>query len=283
MTSLDHVGYVVPQLAPLRAAMQALGFTLTEPRELRRMDPATGASVSLQQWSCHAVFEQGYLELTSVESRDPAHHLAAYLDRGPGLHILALGSTQIGAEHARCVAAGIATTAPARATRRIEYGTRQGDAAFEWFMFAAPESPEGLLCYAHNLTPELVYQPVVQQHENGALALEEVVITAAQPGQVATRYARLLGVAAEPQSAGWRISLGDGALSICAPAAFAARFGVAADGAAAAGRFAAIVIRSRDAGQCARRLEAAGVAVSEVGKLLVTRCAAAGGSVLAFR
>ena len=196
MTSLDHVGFVAPQLAPLRASMRALGFTLTEPRELRRTDPVTGASVSLQQWSCHAVFEQGYVELTAVENDDPGHHLAAYLQRGAGLHILALGSARIGAEHARCAAAGIATTAPARATRRIEYGERHGDAAFEWFMFAPAEAPEGLVCYAHNLTPELVYQRSVQQHANGAVALEEVVVTVPQPPAAAARYERLLGLPA---------------------------------------------------------------------------------------
>jgi hypothetical protein len=156
--ALDHIGYVGRSLDALRDGMGRLGFATTEPRELMGVDATSGAAVSLRQRSCHAVFERGYVELSAVETDDPRHHLAAYRRRGDGLHILALGSGAIAVEHARCVAAGIGATPLARAARRIEYGERHGEARFEWFMFTPEESPEGLVCFATNLTPELVYQ-----------------------------------------------------------------------------------------------------------------------------
>ena len=83
--TLDHVGFVVSDLGRLVAAMRRLGFSITEPRELMRVDPATGERVSLHQQSCHAVFGTGYVELSAVPSDDPAHHLAAWRARGDGL------------------------------------------------------------------------------------------------------------------------------------------------------------------------------------------------------
>lgn len=278
--SLDHIGYVAGSLDSLREGMGRLGFTPTEPRELTGVDRATGAVVSLRQRSCHAVFERGYVELSAVETDDPAHHLAAYRRRGDGLHILALGSRAIEAEHARCVAAGLGATPPARAARRIEYGERHGEARFEWFMFTPAESPEGLVCYADNLTPELVYQRSVMAHPNGALALVEVCLLADDVAASAARYARLLGLAARGEAGRREFALDGGCFSIVDADGFERRFGVRR--AVTAGRFAAAVIRVRDPAACERLLRERGVAVWRSAALLVTRFAAGGDTLLAF-
>lgn len=278
--SLDHVGYVARSLDALREGMQRLGFGTTEPRELMGVDPATGAAVSLRQRSCHAVFERGYVELSAVETDDPQHHLAAYRRRGDGLHIVALGSGAIAVEHARCVAAGIRTTPPARATRRIEYGERHGEARFEWFMFAPDESPEGLVCYAANLTPELVYQRSVMGHANGALALAEVCLLADDVGVSSARYARLLGLAAREYPGRHEFALDGGCFSIVDAQGFARRFGVPPG--AAAGRFAAAVIQVADPARCEALLRDRGIATWRSEGLLVTGFGAGGDTLLAF-
>ena len=64
-TRLDHVGVVGRDLARLIAAYRRLGFALTEPRELLRVEPESGRRSGTGQWSCHAVFRRGYLELTA--------------------------------------------------------------------------------------------------------------------------------------------------------------------------------------------------------------------------
>jgi hypothetical protein len=280
--SLDHVGYVTHSLDALRDEMLRLGFAPTEPRELLAVDAATGVPRRLGQRSCHAVFERGYIELTSVDTPSPSHHLATWLARGAGLHILALGSERIATEQARCTAAGLDVTAPAQASRRIEYGERHGDARFEWFMFAPGESPEGLLCYAHNLTPELVYQPSVQRHPNGALALGEVVVRCADLPTAVAHWRRRLGFAPRVAAAGARFELGGGAVTLCDAARCAERFGPLAPAAPIDDGFAATVVQVRDLDHCERLLRNAGVDPLRRSGQLVVRLQSAGGALLVF-
>ncbi len=218
--SLDHVGLVARSLEPLLAAARRLGFAPTEPKPLLGRDSATGEARSLGQSSAHLVFESGYVELSAVHDPSPAHHLAAYLRRHEGLHILALGVDDIAAAHARCRAAGLPVTAVAGASRAIEYGERRGEARFEWFMLEPAAAPEGLVCCVRHLTPELVFQPAVQRHPNGVVALAGVYVAAAEPGLVLARLAAVAG--AVPR--GDRLELAGGWLRVMTPAALAARF-----------------------------------------------------------
>jgi hypothetical protein len=280
--TLDHVGYVAADLAALRAEMLQLGFAPTEPRELLGVDAATGEARPLGQRSCHVVLGRGYIELTAVDAPAPAHHLATWLARGAGLHILALGSDAIAVEQARCAAAGLAVTAPARASRRIEYGELHGDARFEWFMFAPRETPEGLLCYAHNQTPDLVYQPSVQAHQNGAQALTEVVLLCADLGAARARWQRLLGVAPQSGSHELRFELGGGDVTLCDVDGCAARFGALAPDLAAGERFVASVVSVRDPAACEHVLQTAGVEPERRGAQLIVPLHRAGGALLVF-
>jgi hypothetical protein len=282
-TTLDHVGYVAADLDALRAELLQLGFAPTEPRELLGIDAATGASRPLGQRSCHVVLGRGYIELTSVDTPAPTHHLATWLARGAGLHILALGSDAIAEEQARCAAAGLAVTAPARASRRIDYGERHGDARFEWFMFAPRETPEGLLCYAHNQTPELVYQPSVQQHPNGAEALTEVVLLCEDLVAARFRWQRLLGVAPHLGLHELRFELGGGDVTLCDMAGCQARFGALAPDSASRDRFVASVVSVRDPDACEHVLRAAGVEPARRGAQRIVPLRKAGGALLVFR
>jgi hypothetical protein len=257
--SLDHVGFLGPALEPQRAALRRLGFEPTEPRMLMRVDAATGELVSLQQQSCHVVFEAGYLELSAVLTEDPAHHLGAYLPRGLGLHILALGHAQPDAAARAARAAGIPCTDPADAARRIDYGERHGEARFRWFMVQPQASPEGLLCLVRNLDPELVYQPAVTRHPNGASALDEVLVRADGIEAVTGRLAALLGQAPSTVGPGLRrFELQRGTLTLATGEALVQRFGPAALE-LVPGRFAGIGIRVAELEAVQERLGRAGV------------------------
>jgi hypothetical protein len=172
-SALDHVGIVGRELAPLIAAYRRLGFALTEPSELLRVDPQSGATQGTGQWSCHAVFRRGYLELSALLVDDPAHHLTPLLDDGGGLRIVVHTSESLVADRERCIAEGLAVGPPARASRPIEYGRRHGLAQFEWFRVDPPggAAARGLTAYVRHLSPDLVFQPEVMTHPNGALAL----------------------------------------------------------------------------------------------------------------
>ncbi|MEZ5459344.1 MAG: VOC family protein [Steroidobacteraceae bacterium] len=276
-------GYVAYSTPALREQILRLGFAPTEPRELLAVDAATGAARPLGQRSCHAVLGRGYIELTAVDMPAPTHHLATWLARGAGLHILALGSDAIDAEQARCAAAGLGVTPAARASRRIEYGERHGEARFEWFMFAPHETPEGLLCYAHNLTPELVFQSSVQRHPNGALALTEVVVRCAAPEAAGARWQRLLGIAPRERAAGLRFELAGGdAITLCDPGQLRKRFGSQAVEPGGADCLVASVVRVADLGQCEQWLRRSGLEPARCGAQLIVSLPAAGGALMVF-
>jgi len=286
--SLDHVGFVGPDLARLVTAMRRLGFATTEPTMLMRTDPATGAAVSLQQQSCHVVFGEGYVELSAVMTADPAHHLGAYRARGEGLHILALGSPDPDADWQRCTAAELPCSPPADAARRIDYGTRQGEAHFRWFMLQPQASPEGLLCLVRNENPELVFQPEVARHDNGAEALCEVIVCATTPAATAERLTIAIGCDPLPIAGdadhGLRYPLrGGGALSLLSPAAMQARFGTDATAGLRPDRFAALQLRVRHRADCAALLTRNAVPFTRHGPELIVPASVACGAILAFR
>ena len=286
--SLDHAGFVGADLARLVSAMRRLGFATTAPQSLMRTDQATGAAVPLQQHSCHAVFAEGYLELSAVLTDDAAHHLAAYRARGDGLHILALGSLDPDSDWQRCKAADLPCSAPASASRRVEYGSRHGEARFRWFMLQPQVSPEGLLCVVRNETPELIFQPQVTRHDNGTEALCEVIICATAPDASAARLSIAIGI--EPRAttgsanAGLSYALaGGGALSLLSPAAMAERFGEDAVASLPRDRFAALQLRVRRLADTAAFLERSAVPFTRRGSELIVPPAAACGAILAFR
>lgn len=265
--SLDHVGYVAASLPLLRATMQRLGFAPTEPALLMRANPETGELESLQQQSCHAVFARSYIEFSAVMTDDPSHHLAVYRARGDGLHILALGTPDVPATQARCVLEGVPVTAPARAARPIDYGSLHGEARFEWFMAQPASAPEGLVCWVRNLTPQLVFQPAVSQHPNGALDVVEVQVEAPDLAAATERYGRWLGAAPVRTGDGLVFELEGGRLRLRA---------------GARERFAGLVVRVRSLAICAALLRAADLPYREEPGYLTVPEAAAGGAVMVF-
>jgi hypothetical protein len=277
----------------MRAAMQRLGFAPTEPQMLMGSDPRDSArSVSLEQQSCHLMLGQGYVELSALLAADERHHLAPWRAHFPGLAILAFGAPDLDAARRRCTAAGLGAGALQGAARSIAYGSQHGTARFRWWMLEAAAAPEGLLCFVQNLTPELVFQPEVMQHPNGALALVEMVVRVADLREATRRYAAITGCAprvpVQPHSTaptGIEFELPGGVLTLATPAELQQRFGSAGAADALAGpaaRFAALRIRVRDLAALADAFARDGVRCERRGAELVVPPAAACGAVLAF-
>jgi hypothetical protein len=217
---LDHVGMVATDMAPMLDAFRRLGFAPTEPRPLLGRDPETGETVPLGQSSAHLVFRSGYVELSAVHSASPSHHLAPWLRAGPGLHILAFGTNDTGAAHARCADQGLAPLPLRQASREIAYGERHGEARFEWFMLPPAATPEALVCFVRQVTPELVFQPAVQRHGNGTSALAGVYLVCDEPDALAARYAAVTGASRR----GGEVGLAGGWIRCLDPAGFEDRF-----------------------------------------------------------
>lgn len=276
---LDHVGIVGGEVGALRVAWERLGFAMTAPRPLLGRT-TEGTAVPLGQWSCHAVLDGGYVELTAVDPGVASHHLDPWRRHGDGGWIVAFGAADADSARERCAHAGVPVTPAMTATRAIDYGARHGDAAFRWFMVQPANSPEALLCVVEHRTPELVFQPEVRRHPNGATALRSLAIVVAEPRSVVGRYERLLDVAAVPQAGGFVFARGDERVELVEPAAFEARW----PGAMPAAGFgpAALEIAVRDPLDVADRLAAAGVASAQATGGVRIAPADAGGVAIAF-
>ncbi len=231
MLSLDHLGLVGSSIGPLRQTWLDRGFCVTEPEALMALDPCTGQRVSLGQQSCHIIFERGYIELTAVDTVTPEHHLYPWIG-GPQTHadvslaIIAIGADDIDGVHARLAEAGLPVGTLAQASRPIHYGTRRGDALFRWFMLSAASTPESLVCFVRNERPELIFQPEVQQHPNGARALESVILCSNEPEVMAARYADYAGSAVVEAAPGlFRCALHGGVVWVGTAASLEAHFG----------------------------------------------------------
>lgn len=274
MLKLDHVGFLGRDLAALRAAFAALGFAPTEPRALMKRE-SDGRLVPLDQSSAHVVLEQGYIELSATSA---PNHLAHYAGGADALVIAAFGVDDLDAAHAGCRARGVRLTAQASAARPIEYGAKHGEARFRWFMVEPADAPDGLVCFLRHETPELVFQPEVQQHENGARALRELTITASDLEASADRYRSILGHRPARHPDEYVFALGGTILRLTTTAKLRASLGFKAR--VKPDAFAAIHVAVRDLARARHVLRAHRISCVETADKLVVAPAKAAGAAL---
>ncbi len=84
------------------------------------------------------------------------------------------------------------------------------------------------MCFVRNERPELIFQPEVQQHPNGARALESVILCSNEPEAIAARYAGYADTAVVDVAPGLvRCALDGGVVWVGTAAALEAHFGEA--------------------------------------------------------
>lgn len=190
-SAIDHLGVVGRDITAMVAAYIRLGFAPTEPVPL--MGVVNNEPVPLGQDSAHLIFADSYVELSGVTSTDPAHHLAPFLKRRNGLHILAFGCDNADSAHNTLSAQGLDVPAVQGASRTVTYGSQHGEAQFKWFK--APDSlgDEGFVCLVEQVTPALVFQPPVEGHPNGALSVTGVTILTDDHDAAITHYSAYPG------------------------------------------------------------------------------------------
>jgi hypothetical protein len=142
------------------------------------------------------------------------------------MHILALGTEDLPAVHAACLAAGLKVSEPRAARRDIAYGTHHGQAAFDWFMLDASATPEALICVVHNRTPQLVYQPEVTLHPNKATGIEAVYLAASDPASWIRRHAPWCGGRPHAEQGVVRLRLAQGEIAVGSLAQAEANWGM---------------------------------------------------------
>lgn len=139
------------------------------------------------------MLHEGYIEVLCV--LDPEHPTGArtqrQLERYTGVHIVAMTDPDALARRDRLAAAGFETQDPVNLRRAVPLeGGGEGMAAFTVCRTPADAMAEGRVQILSHLTEDLVWQPRWMDHENGIVALRDVVIVPEDLDEAADRYAR---------------------------------------------------------------------------------------------
>lgn len=226
--SLDHLGWIGPDLAAGAAAWERLGFTLS------RTSPQmgfTGPDGALEPWATAnrcAVFEQGYLELIGIVAPERFNPWTAYLHRGAGAHIAAFRVAEADAAYPALAARVDGLDPPVQRRRMAPLGLDEsgGEAEMRFRNIFSQDDhwPEGRYIVIEHQTPDILWQPELLSHKNGAKALVEAIFAAPDPGPTREHLTQLANRPAVETKDGWRIDTDGGVLTIMSLPALDARF-----------------------------------------------------------
>lgn len=221
---LDHVGIFVPDMEKGVAALERLGFFLTpftaQQHSLGPGQPIVPAGTGNRL----AIFERGYLELLSPFAAGPvADQMRDAIKRYVGLHLIALGTADAAADHARLAASGFATVPLVNLQRDVETPEGQRKVRFSVARVAPGTMPEGRIQFCQHHTPEVLWQSRWITRANGARRLTDIVMCVADPEEAAQRYCRFFDRVPRRMTAqGWSIDLMQGRVTILGKDALAA-------------------------------------------------------------
>lgn len=194
---LDHIGVIVRDLEAGWDAFTRLGFALT-PRSLHSGATRPGGPVEPWGSGNHcAMLSEGYLEILGIV--DPSRYTSAHalLKRYEGTHTLALGTADVKRAVAEIGARGGRIDPPRILERMASYGengAEQRRAAFLNAYVDTGQHPEARFLVIQHVTPEVLWQPHLMVHPNGAKSLDAVWICAEDMRAAIDSVSMLTGV-----------------------------------------------------------------------------------------
>lgn len=278
--NLDHVAHFVPDIEAARLALSGAGFTLTPfSPQSHRLRP-DGPLVPAGSGNCCIMLPQGYIEiLTPIADTPIAAQLRAAISRYTGLHLIAFGSADAGADRERLQQAGF-DPQPAVALQR-QIGTATGEETARFSVVRVPPGTmaEGRIQYCQQHTPEWLWQDRWLEHANTALALSAVLICVDDPRSAAQRYGRFTGLPVDDRAPELRIETERGELLFMTAEHFRSRTGIRPP---ALPWIAGYQLRCSDLGRCRATLQARQTGCLDIGRaqILLPLAPAAGGCIL---
>jgi len=226
---LDHVAWMVPDIAKAATVFEQLGFPLTPYAVHGNRDPVTGVLDPVGTANRLAILERGYLEiLTAVDGLDTpsTRHMKKAIDHHTGVHLLAF-SVPDATEAAREIAARSVELQPTVHLRRtVETDSgEQAEASFTVVRAAFEQFPEARVQVLTHHTAEHVWQRRFLSRESGLVGLLEAAIVTANPHEAALRFTAFLGRPVEKDGSSLLIRLDRGALRIVDARGAAERYG----------------------------------------------------------
>jgi hypothetical protein len=278
--NIDHVAHFVPHADAASAALEKLGFTLTPfSPQMHRTEPG-GPLVSAGAGNRCAMLQRGYLEfLSPTEDTPVATQIRASIQRYVGVHLIAFGTADAVADHARIAKAGFNPLDPVALQREIDTGQGRETARFSVVRVPPGTMPEGRIQFCHQLTPRLLWQERWISHANRASALAGVILRVADAQEAAQRFARYTGLLAQVTGSVWRIDTSRGYLIFVDRDTLHRRLGVMPP---TLPWIAGYVLKSDDMQATGDFLRGAGARVNVLGnqRLLVELPPAVGGTVI---
>ncbi len=241
VTGIDHARIGVAELESARETYTRLGFTVA-PR---------GRHIGWGTANYTIVFANDYVELLGiVDDKQYVSDLDGFLAGGEGLYQIRLG-TDDAAQLADWLKGLGYDARPTRDLGRlIEYAG--GEETLRFKLVSLPEelTPGLQLDAFHHLTLDLLHQPGLLSHPNGAHAIAEVTVVMESLDGVREGYTTLFGADAirgEERRGALSVATGNGTLLFVTPKAFPKRhYDVALDPSLSLPRLAALTLAVRD-------------------------------------
>ena len=115
---------------------------------------------------------------------------------------------------------------PKSFSRPVELDGRKTDAKFRTVTVRAGVFPEGRVYFCEHGTPELVWRPEWQSHENGIEAVSEIVVVTRDPAKSGDLYSKLLGTSFVKKSLGKSLEIpGGGFITVYSEDEYQERYG----------------------------------------------------------
>ena len=223
--ALDHCACIVNDLAAGAARWERLGFTLTPESRQRGAVPGRNG---VQPWATAnrcAMLSRSYLELVGVVNEDAFNPWARFSARYEGLHILALRTANADAAYASLSTRTDALQPPVPRERTVDVDGEPQVMRFRNIFSRDTLWPEARYIVIEHQTPEYLWQPRYQQHDNGAAELVDVTFVVDDPEQLVGRL-DALGAARVPHAHGFSARLpGRGAVHVVRCPAYADVYG----------------------------------------------------------
>ena len=189
---LDHVGVAVKSLDRGRDAYTRMGFQLAA-RSFHSGSRATGSPVEPWGSGNHcAMFHEGYLEIIGLTDSTMYSTVKDMVSRYEGLHIVAIGCGDADAAYAELQKAGAPVEPPRALERDAAFGPGDREtrrAKFRNMYVDRDKFAEGRFIFLEHLTRDVLWQPHLLTHPNGAIAIEAAYFVVADPEATARKFA----------------------------------------------------------------------------------------------
>lgn len=194
---LDHVGWMVPDMAAAEVAFDNLGLPLTPLSVHGVADPATGERKLTGTANRLAMLPAGYLEILTPHGgidNSTVQHLQKSIARHIGIHLLAFTVADAGADAERLRTNGfeLQPTVHLRRTIEAEDGT-EAEVAFTVIRTGYDVFPEARVQILTHHTPQHMWQSRYLPPESCISGLIEAAIVVDNPAETAAHFSKFLG------------------------------------------------------------------------------------------